>query len=122
MVRLFETQQGVRADVNFVISDDLLREKIGANQGGDFDVFAANTAELQHCIDERLVVPLRLAHIPNTTHQLPRFREVERIPGIVRLGEVYTVPYIYSEMGLVFDRKQFKHPPTSLAAMWDPQQ
>lgn len=121
LVKLFETQQGVRVEVSFVSSDDVLRQKIGPNQGGDFDVFAANTAELQHYIDERLVVPLRLANIPNTTHQLPRFRQVERIPGITRLGEVYAVPYTYSEMGLIFDRKQFKQPPTSLAAMWDPQ-
>ncbi len=99
----------------------MLRQKIGANQGGDFDVFAANTAELQHYIDERLVLPLRLANIPNTANQLPRFRQIERIPGITRLGEVYAVPYTYSEMGLIFDRKQFKQPPTSLAVMWDPQ-
>ena len=117
LVKLFETKQDVRVDVSFVISDDLLREKIAANQGGDFDVFAANTAELQHYIDERLVVPLRLAHFPHTTHQLPHFCEVERIPGIERLGEVYAVPHTYPEMGLIFDRRQFKQPPTSLAAM-----
>ena len=68
------------------------------------------------------MVPLRLANIPNTTHQLPHFCEVARIPGIVRLREVYAVPYTYLEMGLIFDRRQFKQPPTSLAAMWDPQQ
>jgi len=36
------------------------------------------------------------------------------------LGEVYAVPYTYSEMGLIFDRKQFKEAPTSIAVMWDP--
>ncbi|NDP37855.1 MAG: extracellular solute-binding protein [Rhodoferax sp.] len=121
LVKVFEKQQGVRVEVSFVSSDDVLRQKISANQGGDFDVFAANTAEIQHYIDERLVVPLRLANIPNTAHQLPRFRKVQSIPGITRLGEVYAVPYTYSEMGLIFDRKQFKQAPTSLAVMWDPQ-
>ena len=111
----------MRVEVSFVSSDDVLREKISANQGGYFDVFAANTAEIQHYIDERLVLPLRLANIPNTANQLPRFRKVQSIPGITRLGEVYAVPYTYSEMGLIFDRKQFNQAPTSLAVMWDPQ-
>lgn len=121
LVKVFEKQHGVRVEVSFVSSDDVLRHKISANQGGDFDVFAANTAEIQHYIDERLVVPLRLANIPNTAHQLPRFRKVQSIPGITRLGEVYAVPYTYSEMGLIFDRKQFSQAPTSLAVIWDPQ-
>ena len=45
----------MRVEVSFVSSDDVLRQKISANQGCDFDVFAANTAEMQHYIDERLV-------------------------------------------------------------------
>lgn len=120
LVKLFEKQHGVRVEVSFVSSDDVLRQKISANQGGNFDVFAANTAEMQHYINERLVVPLRLANIPNTAHQLPRFRKLQSIPGITRLGEAYAVPYTYSEMGLIYDRKQFVQAPTSLAAMWDP--
>lgn len=120
LVKLFEKQHGVRVEVSFVSSDDVLRQKISANQGGNFDVFAANTAEMQHYINERLVVPLRLANIPNTAHQLPRFRNLQSIPGITRLGEAYAVPYTYSEMGLIYDRKQFVQAPTSLAAMWDP--
>lgn len=120
LVNAFEKQYGVRVEVSFVSSDDILRQKINANQGGDFDVFAANTAELQYYIEQKLVVPLRLANIPNTAHQLPRFRDAQSIPGIARLGDVYAVPYTYSEMGLIYDRTQFKEAPTSLAAMWDP--
>ena len=80
-------------------------------------MFAANTAELQHYLDEKLIVPLRLANIPNTANQLPRFRNAKNIPGITQLGEVYAVPYTYSEMGLIFDRKHFKEAPTSIAVM-----
>lgn len=119
-VKSFEKQHGVRVDVSFVSSDDVLRQKISANQGGDFDVFAANTAEIQYYVAQKLVVPLQLTNIPNTANQLPRFRDVRSIAGITLLGDVYAVPYTYSEMGLIFDRKQFSEPPKSLAAMWDP--
>ncbi|WP_296693756.1 extracellular solute-binding protein [Rhodoferax sp.] len=120
LVKAFEKEHGVRVEVTFVSSDDVLRQKVSANQGADFDVFAANTAELQHYLAKKLIVPLRLKNIPNTANQLPRFRDARSIPGITHLGEVYAVPYTYSEMGLIYDRKQFKEPPTSLAAMWDP--
>jgi putative spermidine/putrescine transport system substrate-binding protein len=120
LVKAFEKKFDVRVEVTLVSSDEVLRQKISANQGADFDVFAANTAEMQHYMAQKLLVPLRLANIPNTANQLPRFRKVTSIPGITQLGEVYAVPYTYSEMGLIFDRKQFKEAPTSLAAMWDP--
>ncbi|WP_114973783.1 extracellular solute-binding protein [Rhodoferax ferrireducens] len=120
LVKAFEKKYDARVEVSFVSSDEVLREKIGANQGGDFDVFAANTAEMQHYIDQKLVVPLRLSNIPNTAQQLPRFRDARSIPGITQLGEVYAVPYTYSEMGLIYDRKQFEQAPTSLSVLWDP--
>lgn len=120
LVKAFEKKFDVRVEVSYISSDEVLRKKISANHGDDFDLFAANTAELQHYLDEKLIVPLRLANIPNTANQLPRFRNAKNIPGITQLGEVYAVPYTYSEMGLIFDRKQFKEAPTSIAVMWDP--
>ncbi|MBI5429426.1 MAG: extracellular solute-binding protein [Nitrosomonadales bacterium] len=120
LVQAFEKRHGVHVEVSFVGSDDVLREKVRANQGGDFDVFAANTAEMQYYIEERLVAPLQLDRIPNTANQLPRFRNLQAIHGITRQGEVFAIPYTYSEMGLIYDRKQFREAPTSMAALWDP--
>jgi putative spermidine/putrescine transport system substrate-binding protein len=33
---------------------------------------------------------------------------------------VYAIPYTYSEMGLIYDRKQFASPPDSIAELWNP--
>src|SRR6476620_6657924 len=101
-------------------ASETLREKLKSGQGADFDVFAVNTAELTRYIDQGLSIPLDLSHIPNTRHQLPRFSNLQSIPGITREGRVYAIPYTYSAMGLIYDRKQVKKPPTSMAAMWDP--
>ncbi len=120
LVSAFEKKYQVRVEVSYVSSDDVLRQKIRDYQAADFDVFAANTAEMKFYIDHKLIVPLQLANIPNTMHQLERFRDVSRIPGITRAGEVYAIPYTYSEIGLIYDRKQFVVPPTSMEAMWDP--
>ncbi len=120
MVKDFEQRFGVHVDVSMVNSDDMLRKMISANQGGDFDVFAASSADMPYYIRQQLIVPLQLAAIPNTSHQLPRFSNLRAIPGITRQGQVFAIPYTYSEMGLIYDRKQFKNAPTTMAAMWDP--
>lgn len=120
LVRVFEKRHDVQVEVNFVSSDEVLRKKVEAHQGGDFDVFAANTAELVYYIDQGLVQPLQLSNIPNTAHQLPRFRNLHSIPGIVRQDKVFAIPYTYSEMGLIYDRKQFSAAPNSMAVLWDP--
>ncbi len=120
LVKIFEKRHGVAVEVTFVSSDDVLWEKMNAHEGADFDVFAANTAELTRYIDRGLSVPLDISNIPNTRHQLPRFGDRRSIPGIVRNGKLYAIPYTYSEMGLIYDRKQVREPPTSMAAMWDP--
>lgn len=120
LVRAFEKRHDVRVEVTLVESDDALWSRLRANRGGDFDVLAANTAELRRIIDDGLVQPLDLANIPNTRQQLPRFRDLASLPGVVRRGQVYAIPYTYSEMGLIYDRKQVPEPPATVGALWDP--
>lgn len=120
LVAEFERRTGVRVQVSFVNSDDELWDKISRRKGADYDVFAVNTAELQRYLDANLAQPIDLRRILNQTRQLPRFRKLEAIPGIVRDGRVYAIPYTYSEMGLIYNRKLVKQAPQSIAALWDP--
>ncbi|HEX6706517.1 MAG TPA: extracellular solute-binding protein [Albitalea sp.] len=120
IVKAFEKRHQVSVQVTIVGSDEVLWDRVSGNAGRDFDVFAVNTAELKRYVDKGLSVPLNLANIPNVAHQLPRFRERERIPNLVRDGQVYAVPYTFSEMGLIYDRQQVKEPPSSIGALWDP--
>lgn len=120
VVKSFEQRTGMRVDLTLVASDEALWEKISGNDGGDYDVFAVNTAELQRYIDRRLVQAIDPAAIPNTRRQLARFRDVAKIPGLVRKDLVYGIPFTYAEMGLIYDRSQFTRPPDSITALWDP--
>jgi len=121
LVQEFERRHGVRVEVTLVSSDDVLRRKLAANEGSNFDLIAANTAEIEHYIQQRLLQPLDPLRIPNTTRQLWRFRDYAKIPGITADGKVYAIPYTYSEMGLIYDRAQFANPPDSITSLWDPQ-
>ena len=120
LVKAFEQRTGSKVEVTVIDSDEVMWQKLTKNKAEDFDVFAVNTAELQRYIQGGFVVPINTTAIPNIGTQLPRFREIKKIPGLVREDKVFGVPYTYSEMGLIYDRQQFKEAPTSIRALWDP--
>ena len=120
LVKAFELRTGSKVEITFIDSDDVMWQKLNKNKAADFDVFAVNTAELQRYIQAGLAVGVNTAHISHTATQLPRFRDLKGIPGLVHADTVYGIPYTYSEMGLIFDRQQVKQPPTSIQALWDP--
>ena len=119
LVQIFEQRNKVKVEVTTVGSDDEMWEFLSKGQGADFDVFAVNTAELQRYIDSGISVPLVPADIRNTARQLPRFRDLAAIPGVMRNDKAYAIPYTYSEMGLIYDHKTFSKPPVSFSVMWD---
>jgi putative spermidine/putrescine transport system substrate-binding protein len=120
LVKVFEQRTGSKVEVTLIDSDDALWQKISHHKGQDFDVFAVNTAELQRYIQQGLVVPVDTAAVPNLATQLPRFRDLKSIPGIVHDGKIFAIPYTYSDMGLIYDRQQVKEIPDSISALWDP--
>jgi putative spermidine/putrescine transport system substrate-binding protein len=120
LVAVFEQRYKVKVEITLVGSDEVLRSKLTEYHGSDFDVIAANTAEIHHYVDQGLLQPLHPERIANTARQLPRFRDYPRIPDIVVDGKIYAIPYAWSDMGLIYDRKQFSQPPVSIDSMWDP--
>jgi putative spermidine/putrescine transport system substrate-binding protein len=120
LVREFEQQHQVKVAITFVYSDDELWSKVTEAPNGGYDLLAVNTAELQRYIQKGLVRPVDIQKIPNTALQNPRFKQREQIPGLVKNGQTYAVPFTYSEMGLIYNRKLVHQPPTSINALWDP--
>ncbi|PJI96979.1 putative spermidine/putrescine transport system substrate-binding protein [Acidovorax sp. 69] len=119
-VAVFEKRFGVKVEITTVASDDVLRAKLASPEGPGFDLVAANTAEIARLVAQNMLTPLPISNISNTARQLPRFRQLHAIAGITSRGDVYAMPFTYSEMGLIYDRKQFSSPPDSIAVLWDP--
>lgn len=120
IVAEFGRRFAVRVELSYVSSDNALFDKILKNKGADYDVFAVNTAELQRYIDLGLSVPIDLNRIKNHTNQTARFQNLTAIPSLSRNGKIYAVPYTFSEMGLIYNRKIVKTPPLSMSVLWDP--
>ena len=119
IVQTFERRRNVKVELTIIDSDLDLWNKLRANDALDFDVFAVNTAELQRYIRKGLVVGIAPESVPNRARQRPRFRDLASIPGLVHGGLAYAIPYTYSEMGLIHDRRQIPNAPESITALWD---
>ncbi|MBV8679621.1 MAG: extracellular solute-binding protein [Aquitalea sp.] len=120
VVQTFEKRFQVDVEVTFVDSDEMLWDKMHAQHGPQYDVVAANTAEMQRYFAAGLLKPLNPAWLPNTRHQLPRFRHWAAIPGLQQQGRLYAIPFTYSTMGIIYDKRQFATPPDSMNVLWDP--
>ncbi|MEC5397921.1 extracellular solute-binding protein [Uliginosibacterium sp. H1] len=120
LVRVFEIRHDVTVEVTFIGDDDELWQRASSNDGANFDVMAVNTAELRRYLDKTLLQPVRTKNIPNTRNQLPRFRELGAVPGLIHEGEPYGIPFAYGAMGLIYNRQLVKQAPTSMSALWDP--
>lgn len=120
VVSAFEKRFHARVEVTLVDSDEALWSRIHSASRPPYDVLAANTAEIQRYARDNLLAPLNLARIPNRQLQLPNFQQVSKIGGLVRGNAIYAVPFTYSSMGLIYDRKQVAVPPHSMRELWNP--
>ncbi|RQZ20768.1 extracellular solute-binding protein [Burkholderia sp. Bp9031] len=120
VVNAFETQFHVRVEVTFVDSDEALWTRMHSASPPPYDVLAANTAEIQRYAREDLLTPIDLSRIPNRRRQLPNFRQLATIGGLVHNGSTYAIPFTYSSMGLIYDRKQVPAAPHSMLELWNP--
>ena len=120
VVRNFEARYKARVEVTMVDSDEALWAQMHAKGTPPFDVLAANAAEIERYTRANLLAPLDLASLPNTKRQLPRFQALSLIEGLTSAGKVYGIPFTYSSMGLIYDRKQIAVAPRSMLELWNP--
>ncbi|MFL9960518.1 extracellular solute-binding protein [Paraburkholderia sediminicola] len=121
VVKTFEQRYQVKVEVTLVDSDEALWALMHGKDAPSFDVLAANTAEIRRYTQANLLAPLDLSRLPNTKKQLPRFQALDSIEGLTSAGKVYAIPFTYSSMGLIYDRKQIPVAPRSMRELWNPQ-
>jgi putative spermidine/putrescine transport system substrate-binding protein len=119
-VKEFEQQTGATAKVLFIGTDDEIWAKIKGSEGKDFDVFAVNTAQLQRYIDAGLTTPHDLSKLPNQKDVLPRFRDLSTVKGVMRDGNVHSIPFCFDSIGLIYDKDKVSPAPDSFEILWDP--
>lgn len=118
IVKKFKEQFGIEVEITYVENDDSLWNLV--NQNTQYDLIAANTAEISRYIKAGLLSPLDLQLIPNTKNQDTAFANLDTIKGISQGDKIFAIPYVYSEMGIIYNKKILSIPPHSMKIMWDP--
>jgi putative spermidine/putrescine transport system substrate-binding protein len=119
-VQAFEKRLHAKVEVTIVDSDEALWAQMHSAVPPPFDVLAANTAEIARYAQAGMLSALDLKKIPNRRWQQPFFQHLSDIRGLVNAGHAYAIPFTWSSMGLIYDRKQFPVAPRSMRVMWDP--
>lgn len=119
-VKGFEKRFHAKVEVTFVDSDEALWARMHSAVPPPFDVLAANTAEIERYARAGMIEPLDLSLVPNRARQQPYFQHVDAIRGLTDGHDAYAVPFTYSSMGLIYDRRQIAVAPRSMLALWNP--
>ena len=115
-VKPFEEANNAICRVSFTTSDDDLFTKALASKGGDFDVFALNTALIPRYVDNKLYLPIDPAKIPNFNKMAPAFHNNALT---VVDGEVRSLPFAWGSNPLIYDQDHFATAPDSWGVLWD---
>lgn len=90
-------------------------------RGKNFDLIspAHNIPKSAHWafIEQKLVLPINLANVPNYQHIIPALKKADYI---TKDGLVYGVPIVYGHYGLAYNTEIIKEEPESWDIFWDP--
>lgn len=113
-LKLFEEAYGVR--VNMATFDDMetMYQKI-ASGGVKYDVILVSDALMPRMIKEDLLQPLNKTNIPNLAQMDSTYLDLEVDPG-----NIYSVPYMFGTVGLIYDKNVVNKPVDSWDILWDP--
>ncbi|WP_284276465.1 ABC transporter substrate-binding protein [Mesorhizobium huakuii] len=116
-VKAFEQKTGSTVSISYTGSVDEIFAKMTASGGADFDVIAIETSSYKRLTQEKLLQPVDLAKVPQSSNLLPAFRSVS---AIIFDGKPYAVPFAWGSIPLIYSTDTFKTAPDSWSILWDP--
>ena len=113
--RAFQALTGIKVNyTTFNTNEELYAVLAGG--GVHYDVIFPSDYLIQRLIAEGRLRPLDYGNIPNFSYIMEEYKDLYYDPG-----NVYSVPYTYGMMGLIYNEDLVETPPDSWAALWDPQ-
>lgn len=109
----FEAQTGITVNYQTAESNEALYSLIEMG-GADFDVIVPSDYMIERLIAEDLLAELDYSNIPNFELIDPRFKNLAYDPE-----NLYTVPYTWSTLGIIYNTAMVDEPITSWSAMFD---
>lgn len=114
LITQFEDQTGIRVNYQTVESNETLYSLLKSG-GGDYDVIVPSDYMISQLIEEDMLTPLDYSQIPNFSLIGEDFKNLPYDPD-----NLYTVPYAWGTLGIIYNTTMVEEPITSWDAMFDP--
>lgn len=110
----FEAETGIKVNYQTFDSNETMYSKLSGG-GSDYDVIIPSDYMIARLIEEDMLEPLDLDHIPNFSDIDPELKNPEYDPE-----NLYSVPYMWGLMGIIYNTAMVDKPVTSWATLLDP--
>ena len=113
LIEEFEAQTGITVNYKTTDSNETLYSLL-ENGGSDFDVVVPSDYMISQLIEEDWLQPLDYSKIPNFEKIADRFKNLSYDPE-----NLYTVPYTWGTLGIIYNTTMVDEPITSWSALFD---
>ena len=111
----FEAQTGIKVNYDTYDSNEAMYGVL-KNDGASYDVVIPSDYMVSRMIEEDMLEPLNFDNIPNYSDVDPELKNPEYDPE-----NLYSVPYMWGMLGIIYNTKMVSKAPTSWSTMFDPQ-
>ncbi len=115
LIEQFELETGIMVNYQTAESNEALYSLLKSG-AGDYDVIVPSDYMISQLIEEDMLEELDFSNIPNFSLIDQRFKNLPYDPE-----NLYTVPYAWSTVGIIYNTALVKEPVTSWNAMFDTQ-
>jgi spermidine/putrescine transport system substrate-binding protein len=112
-LKLFEKTYNIKVNMGTFDEMEVMYQKISSGSVA-YDVILVSDMLLPRMIEEDLLMPLNLSQIPNFSQLDPMYLNLAIDPN-----NLYSVPYMFGTVGLLYDTNVVKEPVTSWDILWD---
>ena len=113
LITQFEEETGIAVNYQTAESNEALYSLLKSG-AGDYDVIVPSDYMISQLIEEGMLEPLDYGNIPNFSLIDDRFKNLSYDPE-----NLYTVPYTWGTVGIIYNRAAVEEPITSWSAMFD---
>ena len=113
LITQFEEETGIRVNYQTVESNETLYSLLKSG-GADYDVVVPSDYMIAKLISEDMLEELDYGNIPNFEKIDGRFRNLSYDPE-----NLYTVPYTWGTLGIIYNTEMVDEPITSWSALYD---
>lgn len=114
LITQFEKETGIKVNYQTAESNEALYALLKAG-GSNYDVIVPSDYMISQLIEEDMLAPLNYENIPNFSLIEPRFQNLSYDPE-----NLYTVPYTWGTLGMIYNKTMVDKPIETWGAMFDP--